>query len=79
MESGWTKHMYGVRVDQALEVFDFETGKAWRFAPPCNDDGSIQMIPAGHGESAVVGYFWRKQTGEMGVIAPNGIRFWRLD
>jgi WD40 repeat protein len=71
--------MYAVRVDQGVEVFDFETGKAWRFAPPCNDDGSIQMIPAGHGESAVVGYFWRKQKGEMGVIAPNGIRFWRLD
>jgi hypothetical protein len=37
------------------------------------------MIQAGHGESAVVGYFWRKQKGEIGVIAPNGIRFWRLD
>jgi WD40 repeat protein len=71
--------MYGVRIDQAVEVFDFGTGKAWRFAPPCNDDGSIKMIPAGHGESAAVGNFWRKQKGEIGVIAPNGIRFWRLD
>lgn len=71
--------MYVVRVDQGVEVFDFETGKAWRFAPPCNDDGSTQMIPAGHGESAVVGYFWRKEKGEIGIIAPNGIRFWRLD
>jgi len=73
------RFIYIVRVDQGVEVFDFETGKAWRFAPPCNDDGSIQMIPAGHGESAVVGYFWRKEKGEIGIIAPNGIRFWRLD
>jgi len=89
------KLSYSVRLDEGIEVFDFVTGKGWRFVPPYNEDGSTQFIQAAHGEAAICGptqfiqaahgeaaicgHLWRKEKGEIGIIAPDGVRFWRLE
>jgi WD40 repeat protein len=66
------KLVHSARSDEGIEVFDFDKGKKWRFVPPYNKDGSVAA-------NQLVGHIWKKETGEIGIIAPDGIRFWRLD
>jgi WD40 repeat protein len=73
-----TRVVYSVSTDEGVEVFDFEKGKGWRFVPAPNADGRV-ATKAEDGEQAVLGHIWRKETGELGIIARDGIRFWRLD
>jgi len=74
-----TRLVHSVGLDEGIEVFDFDKGKKWRFVPPYNEDGSVAANQAGDGQQTLVGHIWRKETGEIGVIAADGIRFWRLD
>lgn len=74
-----TRLVHSVTSDEGIEVFDFDKGKKWRFVPPYNEDGSVAANQAGDMQHALVGHMWRKETGEFGIIAPDGIRFWRLD
>jgi WD40 repeat protein len=78
-QSGSMKLVHGVTTDEGIEVFDFYQGKGWRFVPPYNEDVSVAKPEEGNGQSAISGYIWRKETGEIGIIGPDGIRFWRLD
>jgi WD40 repeat protein len=73
-----TRVVYSVSTDEGVEVFDFDKGKGWRFVPAHNLDGPV-VTKAEDGEQAVLGHIWRKETGELGIIARDGIRFWRLD
>jgi WD40 repeat protein len=73
-----TRVAYSVSTDEGVEVFDFDKGKGWRFVPAPNADGRV-ATKAEDGEQAVLGHIWRKETGELGIIARDGIRFWRLD
>jgi WD40 repeat protein len=68
-----TRLVHAVSLDEGIEVFDFDKGKKWRFVPPYNEDGSVAANQAGDG------HIWKKETGEIGIIAQDGIRFWRLD
>lgn len=74
-----TRLVHSVRSDEGIEVFDFDKGKKRRFVPPYNEDGSVQLAKAGGGQIALVGHIWSKDRGEIGIIAADGIRFWRLD
>lgn len=71
--------VHSVVSDEGIEVFDFNKGTKRRFVPPYNEDGSVQSAKAGDGQIALVGHIWRKDKGEIGIIAADGIRFWRLD
>jgi WD40 repeat protein len=71
--------IHSVTMDEGIEVFDFDSGKGWRFVPPYNEDGSAQIAKAGDGRDAVLEHVWRKDKGEIGIISPDGIRFWRLE
>jgi WD40 repeat protein len=73
-----TRVAYSVSTDEGVEVFDFDKGKAWRFVPAHNAEEPA-ATKAEDGGQAVLGHIWRKETGELGVIARDGIRFWRLD
>lgn len=75
---GPTRVVYSVSTDEGVEVFDFDKGKGWRFVPASNADRP-DPIKAEDGEQLVLGHIWRKETGELGIIARDGIRFWRLD
>jgi hypothetical protein len=77
-EDGSTRVVYSVSTDDGIEVFDFDRGKGWRFVPAHNTDGPV-ATKAEDGDQAVLGHIWRKETGELGIIARDGIRFWRLD
>jgi len=72
------KVVYSVSTDEGIEVFDFRTGKGWRFEPPHQEEGSTKTMKSDKKQNRVIGHFWRKETGELGIIAPDGIRFWRL-
>jgi hypothetical protein len=74
-----TRLVHSVTMDEGIEVFDFDKGKGWRFVPQYSEDGSVAMAKPGARQNALVGHIWRKETGEIGVIAPDGVRFWRLD
>jgi WD40 repeat protein len=74
-----TKLVSSVSVDDGIEVFDFDKGKKWRFVPKRDADGSAIMTKAGDGNQGLVGHVWRKDKGEIGVIAPDGVRLWHLD
>jgi WD40 repeat protein len=74
-----TRLVSSVSVDDGIEVFDFDKGKKWRFVPKRDADGSAIMTKAGDGDQGLVGHVWRKERGEIGVIAPDGVRFWHLD
>jgi WD40 repeat protein len=73
-----TRVVYSVSTDEGVEVFDFDKGKGRRFVPAPDADGRV-ATKAEDGEQAVLGHIWRKETGELGIIARDGIRFWRLD
>ena len=73
-----TRLVHSVSMDEGIEVFDFDTGRGWRFVPPYNEDGSVLVSKPGAQQNALVGHIWRKNEGEIGVIAADGIRFWRL-
>jgi len=73
------KLVHSATSDEGIEVFDFDKGKKWRFVPPYNEDGSVAPTQAGDREHALMGHIWKKETGEIGIIARDGIRFWRLD
>lgn len=47
--------------------------------PPNNEDGTVAKFEAGDEQNALIGHMWRKETGEMGIVGPDGICFWRLD
>jgi WD40 repeat protein len=72
------KLVSSVMADEGIEIFDFVTGMGWRFVPPYNEDGSA-ITTAVNGDDAFRGHVWRKDRGEFGVVAEDGIRFWRLD
>jgi len=74
-----TRLVSSVSVDEGIEVFDFDKGKKWRFIPKYDAIGSSMMAKAGDGHRGLVGHVWRKDKGEIGVIAPDGVRFWHLD
>jgi len=76
---GLKRLVHSVSMDEGIEVFDFDKGKKWRFVPPYDADGSVQMTKAGDGQTAVVGHIWMKEAREIGIIAADGIRFWRLE
>jgi WD40 repeat protein len=73
-----TRVVYSVSTDEGVEVFDFDKGKGWRFVPAPKADGRVATKDE-DGEQAVLGHIWRKETGELGLIARDGIRFWRLN
>jgi len=75
---GSTKVVYSVSTDEGVEVSDFDKGKGWRFVPAPNADRP-DATKAEDEEQLVLGHIWRKETGELGIIARDGIRFWRLD
>ena len=77
-EEASTRVVYLVSTDEGVEVFDFDKGRGWRFVPAPSADGRVGT-KAEDGEQAVLGHIWRKETGELGIIARDGIRFWRLD
>jgi WD40 repeat protein len=74
-----TRLVHSASLDEGIEVFDFDRGKKRRFVPPYNEDGSVAVSQAGDGQHALLGHIWRKETGEIGIISRDGIRFWRLD
>jgi WD40 repeat protein len=70
--SSGMKLLHSTAGDVGIEVFDFETGRGWRFVPSCEEQGEDV-------QESIVGYTWRRDSREIGILAPDGVRFWRLD
>lgn len=64
--------------DEGVEVFDFDTGEAWRFVPGYDEDGKANIEESQDGRGALSSWLWREQLQEFGVITASGVRFWRL-
>ncbi|KAJ9119064.1 hypothetical protein QFC22_003555 [Naganishia vaughanmartiniae] len=65
-------------LDQGVEVFDFDTGRGWRFVPSCDEHDTSPPDAPQDRRAASTSWIWNERTRDFGVISADGVRFWQL-